>query len=151
MTGNLETRFSDADASPGLALWRATSAWQREIRNALAPHDLTHMQYVLLASLTWLERAEPVTQRELANHAGTDVMMTSQVLRTLESKGYITRSQHPTDGRAITLAPTAIGIALANRATRDVEAADESFFSVLAPGRRIALVRALHDLDSRLQ
>jgi hypothetical protein len=30
-------------------LWRATLAWQREMRTALAPHGLTHVQFVLLA------------------------------------------------------------------------------------------------------
>jgi len=147
MTGDLETSYLDADASPGLALWRVTNGWQRRVRAALAPHDLTHVQYVLLASLTWMDRTEPVTQRQLADHARIDVMMTSQVLRTLESKGLVTRGRHPTDGRAVTLAPTPVGVALANRATRDVEAADSRYFEVLSPARRSELVLALRDLD----
>ncbi|MFT3715923.1 MAG: MarR family transcriptional regulator [Gordonia sp. (in: high G+C Gram-positive bacteria)] len=147
MTTDLRTEFRDADGSPGLALWRATNAWQRSIRAALAPHGLTHVQFVLLASLTWMDRSEPVTQRELATHAGTDVMMTSQVLRTLETKGLITRSPHPSDGRAIVLAPTPAGIALANRANTDVEAADQVYFGTLPADERDALTRALHKLS----
>src|SRR5829696_15000 len=118
MTAGLDTSYPDASASPGLALWRVTNAWQRRIRAALAPHDLTHVQFVLLASLTWMDRSQPVTQRDLAEFAGTDVMMTSQVIRALEAKGHITRDPHPTDGRAVTLAPTPTGIALANRANK---------------------------------
>lgn len=148
MTGDLDSSYSDAGASPGLALWRVTNGWQRQIRAVLAPHDLTHVQYVLLASLTWMDRTEPVTQRQLAEHARIDVMMTSQVLRILESKGYITRDRHPTDGRAITLTPTAVGVALANRATHDVEAADSRYFAALSPTRRSELVLALRDLDA---
>jgi DNA-binding MarR family transcriptional regulator len=147
MTAGLDTSFPDASESPGLALWRVTNAWQRRIRAALAPHDLTHVQFVLLASLTWMDRSEPVTQRDLAAFAGTDVMMTSQVIRTLEAKGYVTRSPHPTDGRAVILAPTPAGIALANRANQDVEATDRAYFDTLAPADRASFTRHLRALD----
>lgn len=149
MTTDLETAYRDASESPGLALWRVTNAWQRSIRAALVPHDLTHVQFVLLASLTWMDRSEPVTQRDLAAHAGTDVMMTSQVIRALEAKGCITRSAHPTDGRAVALEPTAEGIALANRANRDVEAADRAFFGALGADDLRVFTRQLNVLDRR--
>lgn len=148
MTAHLRTAFPDASASPGLALWRATNAWQRVVRAALAPHGLTHVQFVLLASLTWMDRSESVTQRDLAAHAGTDVMMTSQVLRALEAKGYVTRTPHPTDGRAMALAPTAAGVELANRANADVEAADRDYFSVLGPQEQALFVRHLTALSA---
>jgi DNA-binding MarR family transcriptional regulator len=148
-TPRLQTAFSDASSSPGLALWRVTNAWQRGIRAALAPHDLTHVQFVLLASLTWMDRAEPVTQRDLAVHAGTDTMMTSQVIRALEKKGLVTRSSHPTDGRAVALEPTPAGVAAANRANLDVEAADREYFSALDPDELTAFTRHLRTLDQR--
>lgn len=150
VTTDLRTEFADAAGSPGLALWRVTNAWQRVVRAALAPHGLTHVQFVLLASLTWMNRAEPISQRDLAAHAGTDVMMTSQVLRALEVKGYVTRTPHPTDGRAIILAPTAAGIELANRANADVEAADREYFAVLGAQEQAEFIRSLAALDRRL-
>jgi DNA-binding MarR family transcriptional regulator len=127
----LETEFDDASDSTGLALWRVTNRWQAAQRATLVPFDLTHVQFVLLASLTWLD-AEPPTQRELAAHAGTDPMMTSQVLRALEAKGLVERHAHPTDGRARLLVATAAGKALANRAVVAVEACDAEFFGALA-------------------
>lgn len=148
MSGNLSTEYDDAQSSPGLALWRASHAWQKQIRIALAPHNLTHVQYVLLASLTWMDRAEPVSQRDLAKHAELDVMMTSQVLRTLEAKGYILRGPHPDDGRAIALHPTERGILLANAATGDVEAADAAYFAALGPTQRESFIDALKWLGS---
>ncbi len=146
MGGDLETSYPDADSSPGLTLWRVTNAWQRQIRAALSPHGLTHVQFVLLASLTWMDRSQPVTQRDLAAHAGTDVMMTSQVLRALENKGLVTREPHPTDGRAFTVTPTPAAIEIANRATRAVEAADAAFFSALPPGERDVFLSGLRSL-----
>jgi len=112
-------------------LWRVTNAWQAAQRAALRPFDLTHVQFVLLASLVWLRGTGPVTQRGLANHAGTDAMMTSQVLRTLEAKGLVERAAHPSDARARALRPTPAGTKLANRAVGAVEAVDDEFFGVL--------------------
>ena len=126
----LDTEFVNADDSTGLALWRVTNRWQAAQRATLQPFDLTHVQFVLLASLTWLDSTAP-TQSELAAHAGTDPMMTSQVLRALEAKSLIERRPHPTDGRARLLAVTAAGTALANRAVVAVEACDARFFSPL--------------------
>jgi DNA-binding MarR family transcriptional regulator len=131
VTHELQTEFPDASESPGLALWRVTHSWQRAIRDALEPFELTHMQFVLLASLTWMDRSSPVTQRELADHVGIDIMMTSQVLRALEGKGLIERARHPSDGRAFALEPTASGTALANRANAAVERADRAYFAPL--------------------
>lgn len=112
-------------------LWRVTNAWQAAQRSALRPFDLTHVQFVLLASLTWLHGEEPVTQRHLAAHAGTDPMMTSQVLRALEGKGLVERHPHPRDARARALQVTPAGLELANRAVVAVEEVDARFFGPL--------------------
>ncbi|MGO4614734.1 MarR family winged helix-turn-helix transcriptional regulator [Nocardia sp. 2YAB30] len=131
----LRTRFREADESPGLLLWQVTNRWQAAQRAALAPFDLTHVQFVLLASLTYLadRRDDPVRQRDLAAHAATDPMMTSQVLRTLEQKGLIERRDHPGDRRAKALVPTEAGAVLVNRAIGAVESCDQEFFGPLGP------------------
>ncbi|MFQ6396426.1 MarR family winged helix-turn-helix transcriptional regulator [Nocardia sp. KC 131] len=135
----LRSRFTEADESPGLLLWQVTNRWQAAQRAALAPFDLTHVQFVLLAALTYLAaRDEPVMQRDLADHAATDPMMTSQVLRTLELKDLIERRDHPHDRRAKALVPTAAGAALANRAIVAVEDCDSEFFAPLADARAFA-------------
>jgi DNA-binding MarR family transcriptional regulator len=121
------SRFAGPADSPGFLLWRVTNAWQRAVRAALAPLDLTHVQFVLLASLTWSGET-PVTQRSLADLAGTDEMMTSQAVRALEGKGLLTRVRSSTDGRAWTLQPTPAGRRLAERAVGLVERADDDFF-----------------------
>jgi MarR family protein len=85
--------------SPGFLLWRATLRWQRLIAAALSTMDLTHVQFVLLACAWWLnQHGEEPNQLAVARQAGTDVKMTSQVLRTLEDKGLIER--HTDAGQA---------------------------------------------------
>jgi DNA-binding MarR family transcriptional regulator len=131
MTRKLASEHATADDSTGLLLWQVTNRWQAAQRATLKPYGLTHVQFVLLASLTWLDSDEPVTQRRLADHAATDPMMTSQVLRVLERRGLIERASHPDDLRAWALSPTRAGVELANRANVAVEACDASFFSAL--------------------
>ena len=147
MSGALNTAHPDPQTSTGLMLWRVTNSWQRTIRSALAPFDLTHVQFVLLAVLTSMDRSAPVTQRGLAARAATDPMMTSQVLRALEGKGLIERLAHPTDGRARTLAPTPAGVSLVNRANTAVEQADRSYFAALGDNSP-DFTRSLATLDA---
>ena len=128
------SRHRGPDESPGFLLWTVSNAWQRRVRAALEPLGLTHVQFVLLASLAWLARdGAVVTQVELARHAATDVMMTSQVLRALESRGLLERHPHPADARARALAACAIPA---------VEAADAAFFGDHA-GAIVPLLRSL--------
>lgn len=136
----LNTRFADDAESSGLLLWQVTNRWQAAIRAALGPFELTHVQFVLLASLTWRQASGPVTQRELADSAATDRMMTSQVLRALEARGLVTRSGHPDDRRAILVSVTQAGVALTNRAIGAVETVDADFF-----GRLGTAAAAFHD------
>ncbi|HEY1626753.1 MAG TPA: MarR family winged helix-turn-helix transcriptional regulator [Streptosporangiaceae bacterium] len=115
--------------SPGFLLWHVTLRWQRDMAAALAPLGLTHVQFVLLAATWWLNsRGEQPNQLAVAHQAGTDVKMTSQVLRTLEAKSLLTRDIDPADTRARRLRVTDAGAALAVRAIDAVEAADASFF-----------------------
>lgn len=128
------SKFKEAEESPGFMLWRATTNWQKAIRTALKPYCLTHAQFVLLFSCKWLkERADNpgVTQVQLAQHTRLDINVTSQVLRTLEKKGYIQRSPHPADSRANIVSVTESGDRIASAAVRAVEEADQAFFSVL--------------------
>src|SRR3954468_8872520 len=123
--------IDDAGDSPGFLLWRITQRWQRAIVAALRPLDLTHAQFVLLMSTWYLGRgAGPgPSQREVADHAEADVMMTSQVLRTLERRGLVTRSADSADARVKRLKVTAQGARLARRAQGVVEGADRDFFA----------------------
>lgn len=132
--------------SPGLLMWRATLRWQRSITAELRPLGLTHVQFVLLASTWWLTEVagETPSQRRVAEHAGTDPMMTSQVLRTLESKGLVERAADPLDSRARHVAVTGPGADLAGRAVGAVEAADAAFFGAVKDQRRLlAILREL--------
>jgi DNA-binding MarR family transcriptional regulator len=130
--------------SPGFLLWHATLRWQRGIAQALAPLELTHVQFVLLACTWWLnEQGERPTQIALAAQAGTDIKMTSQVVRSLERKRLIEREVDATDTRARRLQATKRGSRLAPRAIAIVEQVDADFFADVPERQTLSLLRRL--------
>jgi DNA-binding MarR family transcriptional regulator len=134
------------EESAGFLLWHVTLKWQREVVAALAPLDMTHVQFVLLANLWWRNThgSEDPSQLALARHAGTDIKMTSQVLRKLEAKGLIVREVDPADTRARRLRATPRGAALAERAITVVQHVNDGFFAPAGdPAAVMAMLRAL--------
>jgi len=124
--------FENAEDSSGFLLWQVTNLWQREIRKALEKYDLTHSQYVLMASIHWLTlHHQEVTQIILSSHTKIDPMTTSTVLRTLQAKNLIQRQEHTKDTRAKTVALTEDGKKVIKQAVKAVEKFDADFFSVL--------------------
>lgn len=135
----------DPDDSPGFLLWHVTLRWQRDIAAALAPLGLTHVQFVLLASTWWLNtQGQQPNQLAVARHAGTDVKMTSEVLRKLEAKGLLRRDVDAVDTRARKLRVTDRGAQQAQAAIAAVEAADAAFFDpVPDTGALLTMLRPL--------
>lgn len=127
----LATEFEKAEDSPGLLLWQLSNKWQARQRASLKPFGLTHVQFVLLATLTFSVGKSTFTQKQLAGYAQTDEMMTSQVVRKLERMKLVQRERSKLDGRAFTLSPTPAGIKAANKAVKVVEAVDKEFFDVV--------------------
>lgn len=132
MSDSIQFHFNKAEESSGYLLWQVTTLWQRKIKRQLDKIDLTHTQFVLLASLAWLSKSQSiVTQIEIANHSKTDRMMVSKVLRTLQEKGLIIRKEHETDTRAKAISLSEQGAIVLQKALVLVEQVDIEFFSVL--------------------
>lgn len=126
------SHFEGPEDSPGFLLWQVSSRWRRGVEAALSTLNLTHAQFVILASVGWLTQdGKLVTQIELARHCGTDVTMTSQVLRTLERKGYIARKQREGDARSKLPYVTEKGSKIIKKAIPLVETVDRDFFEKL--------------------
>lgn len=120
------------EESSGFLLWQVTNLWQREIKKALEPFDLTHSQFVLMASIHWLTlHKQVVTQILLSSHTKIDPMTTSTVLRTLQKKGLLQRQEHLTDTRAKTVGLTDNGKKIIKQAVKAVETFDKIFFATL--------------------
>lgn len=134
MSKSTDNTFSveKPEESSGFLLWQVTNLWQREIKKALEQYNITHSQFVLMASIHWLTlHKQEVTQIILSSHTKIDPMTTSTVLRTLQQKNLITRQEHITDTRAKIVVLTEIGREITKKAIVTVEAFDKKFFSIL--------------------
>ncbi|MFJ8764550.1 MarR family winged helix-turn-helix transcriptional regulator [Streptomyces clavifer] len=117
--------------SPGFLVWRLSMKWRVAVDRALAPLGLTHAQYSLIGSLLGMHTAgvHP-SQRRLADHTGLEPLYVSKLARSLESAGLVERTPDPADSRAVRLALTDEGEAVAVRA---VAAVRELMDRLLAP------------------
>lgn len=126
---HVEFWLEKPEESAGFLLWQITNLWQRKMNSALKELDLTHVQFVLLAGMAWLERFDKsITQVRLAKHAKTNIMMTSKVIGTLEKKGLVIREECETDTRAKCVSLTEEGIQRIEKALPLAEYIDEKFF-----------------------
>ncbi len=141
------TCLNGPEESPGFLLWRVSSEWRREIEATLAPFNITHPQFVLLAALGWLTRkGARVSQVELARFSASDPTMTSQILRTLEKRGLIQRERMEGNERSKFPSLTAQGAKKIEEVLPLVEEVDHHFFSRL--GKRLkSCISLLRDLS----
>lgn len=127
----LAARDQSPSDAPGALLERVSTQWLLKLRAALATLNLTPAQFRLLVATAWLNsQAEGVRQSDISLHANADPVMTSEVLRTLESRGLVVRAPHPTDRRAKAIGITESGGSLVDRAIRMVDAVEAKFFEV---------------------
>lgn len=130
--------------NPGYQLWLVTNAWQRSMRKALQPMGLTHVQFVVLASVARLcGNVETVTQADVCRWGQLDANMASEVVRSLEGRGLLARREHPTDRRAHRLELTEEGQKLFAEARALIIPVKEAFFAPLPDeGKALAAILA---------
>ncbi|GAA4244316.1 MarR family winged helix-turn-helix transcriptional regulator [Dactylosporangium darangshiense] len=114
--------------TPGSLVWRLSMRWRVLVDRALAPLELTHAQYTLLANL--YGRPERPSQRGLADRTGLEPLYVSKLARALEAAGLIEREPDPADTRAVRLALTERGRAVTGEAVGIVRGLQER---LLAP------------------
>ena len=124
--------YNRREESPGYALVVAANLYHRNLRDHISDLGLTPAQLSILINLRRLTLGgKPVSQIELAKYAMMDKTMVSELLKTLESRGFIGRIKYSDDQRVKAFIPTDAGMELAEAAKERAEEADDEFFSVL--------------------
>jgi DNA-binding MarR family transcriptional regulator len=125
------TVFDSPKESPGYLLWRVSTYWRSAIEESLKPFNLTHPQFVVLATTAWLTRkGDLVNQIDISKATSLDPNTTSQILRGLEQKNLIKRTRSVNE-RNKNPQLTKIGSTVLEKALPAVEQADHNFFAML--------------------
>jgi DNA-binding MarR family transcriptional regulator len=139
--------FEHAEDSPGFLLWQTTVTWQRCIKHALEPYNISHTHHVIMAILLWFEEHDyESTQVLISKWSKLDKMTVSSSLKKLSTLGLIKRVELETDTRAKTVSLTSKGKKLIQKLVPLVEAVDAQFFKVLEDKDEKALTRILNKL-----
>jgi DNA-binding MarR family transcriptional regulator len=113
----------------------------------LRPHNLTPMQFTILASL---ERWQDLTSAELSRRFKVTPQTMGEMIANLERRGLVVRREHPSNRRALRVALTAEGVLLldaCNARVRDMEA---DLFGAFTPKELAELRARLATLHLRL-
>ena len=111
---------------------RVYNKWHSMIKKELKKMNLTHPQFVVLASLAYLlQDSDEVTQVMISKLSGIDVMTVSQILNLLEKNDLVKRKEHSRDTRAKAVILNKKGEEALQKAVPLVEQIDEIFFEKL--------------------
>ena len=111
---------------------RVYNKWHSMIKKELKKMNLTHPQFVVLASLAYLsQNGNEVTQVMISKLSGIDVMTVSQILNLLEKNDFVKRKEHSKDTRAKAVILSKKGEEVLQKAVPLVEQIDEIFFEKL--------------------
>lgn len=113
------------------------------VNAALAPHGLKYLEYAVLATL----RVSGAPYRMTPSSLQARLLFTSgglsNLLKRLESNGWIQRTDHPEDGRGVLVCLTPKGRKLADRAMPDHAGAELRLLQMFSPQERDQLAGLL--------
>lgn len=141
--------FDTPEDSPGFLLWQTTMVWQRQIKKSLEPYDISHAQFVIMATLMWFEAHHyDTTQILIVNWSKLDKMTVSKSLRKLAALGCVHRTLHETDTRAKSVSLTEKGKEMVRTLVPIVEGIDSTFFGKASHKEQKSLVQILAKLTA---
>lgn len=141
--------FDRPEDSPGFLLWQTTMVWQRQIKKALEVYDISHAQFVIMATLLWFEaHGYDTTQILIVNWSKLDKMTVSKSLKKLVVMGLVNRIEHETDTRAKSVSLTDNGKKLVHKLVPIIEGIDGRFFSKVPDFEQKNLIKILSRLTA---
>ena len=131
----------DADAEAlHSALGELVRVYQFRDRDRICCHDVSVTQCYAIEALI---RRGPSGLNDLAAELYLEKSTASRVVATLERKGYVTRSAHPEDGRAIVLSVTPAARRLHDRIRKDLVNEARELLQDFEPGVREGAARLI--------
>lgn len=122
--------------------------YQFRDRDRICCFDISVSQCYALEGLV---RRGDMTLNDLAAYLYLDKSTASRVVDALERKGYVTRSPHPEDGRALLLEATRAGRTLEGRIRESILAEERGLVADFAPEVRKAMTQLIRRLAHAAQ
>ncbi|WP_165980634.1 MarR family winged helix-turn-helix transcriptional regulator [Macrococcus carouselicus] len=108
---------------------KLNSEWNAVCRHILKGYDITYPQFRVLTGILELQQSNKrITQAQLSQHIGIDVMTLSTIIRNLEARRLLRRQESRSDTRAKNVYLTAVGISLTEEVEPIIDQAAELFF-----------------------
>jgi DNA-binding MarR family transcriptional regulator len=127
-----KSEIKNKNESLGLIIWQLSNLWQRKANSLLQKHNLTHAQFAILDTLNTLStNSKNIAQNQICEFAGTDKMMTSKIITSLQEKKFVKRSENKEDLRSNNIIITEKGKAVCLKSKAELKAFESSFFSSL--------------------
>ena len=123
-----------------MLLRRAYMNLHRKTNAAVAGDEVTAEQFVLL---TLLQEHGPLSQREIVQKAYSDPSTVRAMVVLLQNRGLVSRSVHPSDGRAWLVELTAAGNALQKRLWKATQPVRDYLGESMKPGQAKLLAEIL--------
>lgn len=123
------------------SLYRAANAVRNHLtQTVLRPHDLTWTGFVVLW-VVWVW--DGMETRHVAEDVGISKATLTGVVKTLEARGWVSRTVDPADRRRVRLSLTADGVALMEKLYPEFNAEETRLTAVLTPRRLAAVTNGL--------
>ena len=116
----------------GYLLYQVNMLWQRKVNQGLKSLDLTHTQFIVLASTAWMgKEGERVHLSDISTFAHFDRMMTSRLTDKLSERNLLKKIPGKQNAkiREIKLTPT--GIELLKKAIQKMLEMEKEFYGPL--------------------
>jgi DNA-binding MarR family transcriptional regulator len=130
-------------AEAGYLIKEVQHLLRRRMDNALGHLAITTPQF---AVLTWLQRTPGLSNAELAQRCFVTPQTMNLIVKKLEDRGLVVRSESPSHGKILPLALTAEGTLMLAESQSSLVGVERSVFGVLSTAELKGLVSALRKL-----
>jgi len=124
--------LEDLERNTGFLMLQVSNLWKEYHDKVLKKcHGLSHIQYAVLAGISFYHNKKPISQALIAQHSRIDPMIVSQTFKQLENKRYISYVSHPADAGEEVIALTPKGEELVSQVLGTIVETDIKFFKSL--------------------
>ena len=137
MNNHFQSEFqNNSEESIGLSFIKVYNLWHKQIKTQLRQLELTHPQFIVIASLGYLSQKDnEVNQVSISKNCDIDVMTVSTIVRNLEKMQLVIRENSINDTRSKIIRLTDLGQEKLAQSLPIVEESDWHFFECLGKER----------------